>query len=351
MLVEELETPVPVIDLDRVEHNLAKMQAYCDEHGLLLRPHIKTHKMPAFARRQVELGACGITCQKLGEAEVMVDAGLDDILISYPMIGPAKALRLAALARRAKMSVAVDNPLALETAVQAAAAASSEIGVLVEFDSGNRRTGVISVDQAVDLARLVKGDGLRFDGLMTYPSTPATSGFVTEAIHRFADSGITISTVSGGGTPNAWHAHDVAGLTEVRVGTYIYHDRATVAAGAASLDECALFLHATVVSRPTEDRAVIDAGSKSLSSDLVDPSVGPGYGLILEYPDAVIERLNEEHGVIDLSRCRSKPMLGERVRILPNHVCVVSNLHDDVVLSRDDRVIDTWHVAARGKTR
>jgi D-serine deaminase-like pyridoxal phosphate-dependent protein len=352
MLVEELETPVPVIDLDRVEHNLAKMQAYCDGYGLRLRPHIKTHKMPAFARRQVELGACGITCQKLGEAEVMVDAGLDDILISYPLIGPAKALRLAALARRAKMSVAVDNPLALKTAVQAATAAGSEIGVLVEFDSGSHRTGVVSVDQAVDLASRVKSlDGLRFDGLMTYPSTPATSGFVTEAVSRFADSGIAISTVSGGGTPNAWHAHDVTGLTEVRVGTYIYHDRATVAAGAASLDECALFLHATVVSRPTEDRAVIDAGSKSLSSDLVGPSVGPGYGLILEYPDATIERLNEEHGVLDLSRCRSKPVLGERIRILPNHVCVVSNLHDDVVLSRDDRVIDTWHVAARGKTR
>jgi D-serine deaminase-like pyridoxal phosphate-dependent protein len=352
MLVQELETPIPVIDLDRVEHNLAKMQAYCDGHGLRLRPHIKTHKMPAFARRQVELGACGITCQKLGEAEIMVDAGLDDILISYPLIGHAKALRLAALARRAKMSVAVDNPLALKTAVEAAAAAGSEIGVLVEFDSGNARTGVVSVDQAVDLARAVKGlDGLRFDGLMTYPSTAATSVFVAEAIRRFADEGIAISTVSGGGTPNAWHAHDIAGLTEVRVGTYIYHDRATVAAGAAAPGECALLLHATVVSRPTEDRAVIDAGSKSLSSDRVDPSAGPGYGLVLEYPDAVIERLNEEHGVIGLSHCRSKPVLGERIRILPNHVCVVSNLHDDVVLSRDDRVIDTWHVAARGKTR
>jgi len=352
MRVEDLETPVPVIDLDRVEHNLAKMQAYCYQHGLRLRPHIKTHKMPAFARRQVELGACGITCQKLGEAEVMVDAGLDDILISYPLIGPAKALRLAALARRAKMTVAVDNPLALETAVRAAGAAGSEIGVLVEFDSGSKRTGVVSVDQALDLARAVTGaDGVRFDGLMTYPSTAATADFVAAAKRCFADAGIAVAVVSGGGTPEAWHAHDVAGLTEVRVGTYIYHDRATVAAGAASLDECALLLHATVVSRPTEDRAVIDAGSKSLSSDLVAPSAGPGYGLILGYMDAVIERLNEEHGVIDLSRCQNKPTLGERIRIVPNHVCVVSNLHDEVVLTRDGRVIDTRRVAARGKTR
>jgi D-serine deaminase-like pyridoxal phosphate-dependent protein len=352
MRIEDLDTPVPVIDLDRVEHNLTKMQAYCDRHGLRLRPHIKTHKMPAFARRQVELGACGITCQKLGEAEVMADAGLDDILISYPLLGVAKALRLAALARRVRMSVAVDNPLALDTAARAAQVSAREIGVLVEFDSGNKRTGVVSVDQALDLARAaIAADGLRFDGLMTYPSTSATAGFVAEAKRRFTAAGIAISVVSGGGTPNAWHAHEVIGLTEVRVGTYIYHDRATVAADAASLDECALHMRATVVSRPTDDRAVIDAGTKSLTSDLVATSVGPGYGMILGYPDAVVERLNEEHGIIDLSRCRPKPALGEQVAIVPNHVCVVSNLHDEVVLSRDGRVVDTWRVVARGKTR
>ena len=352
MRIDELDTPVPVIDLDRVEHNLAKMQAYCDSNGLRLRPHIKTHKMPAFAHRQVDLGACGITCQKLGEAEVMIDAGIDDILITYPLIGPAKALHLAALARRAKMSVALDNVLALETVGQAAREAGRTIGVLMEFDSGNKRTGVVSVDQALDLAQRAKAmEGLQFDGLMTYPSTAATATFVAAAKRRFADAGVGISVVSGGGTPNAWHAHEVAGLTEVRVGTYIYHDRATVGAGAASLEECALHLHATVVSRPTEDRAVIDAGTKSLTSDLVAPSVGAGYGLILEYPEAVIERLNEEHGVLDLARCREKPALGERIRIVPNHVCVVSNLHDEVVMSRDGRVVDTWRVAARGKTR
>ena len=352
MRIDELETPVPVIDLDRVEHNLAKMQAYCDSHGLRLRPHIKTHKMPAFAHRQVALGACGITCQKLGEAEVMIDAGLDDILITYPLIGPAKALHLAALARRAKMSVALDNALALDTVAQAAREAGRTIGVLVEFDSGNKRTGVVSVDQALDLARRAEAaEGLRFEGLMTYPSTAATASFVAAAKRPFADAGVAISVVSGGGTPHAWHAHEVAGLTEVRVGTYIYHDRATVGAGAASLEECALHLHATVVSRPTEDRAVIDAGTKSLTSDLVAPSVGAGYGLILDYPDAVLERLNEEHGMLDLTRCRKKPALGERIRIVPNHVCVVSNLHDEVVMSRDGRVVDTWRVAARGRTR
>lgn len=351
MRIEDLETPVPVIDLDRVERNLRKMQAYCDQHGLKLRPHIKTHKLPHMAHRQVALGACGITCQKLGEAEVMADAGLDDILISYPLIGPAKALRLAALARRITMRVAIDNPLAFETAARAATAAGAPIGVLVEFDSGYKRTGVATVDEALALAMQVRdAAGLRFDGLMTYPSCAASADFVAQARPRFAAEGIAITVVSGGGTPTAWHAHEIAGLTEYRVGTYIYHDRATVGAGAATLDECALHLHATVVSRPAPDRAIIDAGTKSLSSDLVAPEVGAGYGLLLDYPDAVIERLNEEHGVIDLSASARKPALGERLRILPNHVCVVSNLHDAVVATRDGNVVESWVVAARGRT-
>jgi len=351
MNITDLETPIPVIDLDRVEHNLVKMQAYCDRHGLRLRPHIKTHKIPAFAHRQVELGAGGITCQKLGEAEVMADAGLDDILISYPIVGAAKALRLAELSRRTKVTVAVDNAVAIDTIAEAARASNNPIGVLVEFDSGNKRTGVVSVDQALELAGRVRDAGLRFGGLMTYPSTDATVAFVAEAQHRFSRAGFDIPVVSGGGTPNAWQAHEIPGLTEVRVGTYIYHDRATVGAGAASLEECALHLHATVVSRPTEDRAVIDAGSKSLSSDQVAPSVGPGYGLILGYENAVIERLNEEHGVVDLSRCSKKPVVGERLQIIPNHVCVVSNLHDEVAVSRGGTLVDMWRVAARGKTR
>jgi D-serine deaminase-like pyridoxal phosphate-dependent protein len=349
--IDELDTPVPVVDLDIVEHNLAKMQAYCDSHGLALRPHIKTHKIPAFAHRQVELGAKGITCQKLGEAEVMIDAGLDDVLISYPLVGPAKADRLAALSRRARLRVAVDSTLAADTVAAASRASNVPIGVLVEFDSGNARTGVVSVDQALELAVRIEKSGLRFDGLMTYPSTAATAEFVAEARGRFSKAGIAIEVVSGGGTPNAWQAHEIAGLTEVRVGTYIYHDRATVAAGAASFDECALYLHATVISRPTPDRAVIDAGSKSLSSDRVDPSVGVGYGLVKGYEDAVIERLNEEHGVIDLSGCSRKPQVGERLQILPNHVCVVSNLHDEIAVMRGGVLLDTRRVEARGKTR
>ena len=250
------------------------------------------------------------------------------------------------------MRVAVDNPIALGTAAEAAKQAGAEIGVVVEFDSGGKRTGVTSIEDALALAQqIVATPGLRFDGIMTYPSSAETARFVAAAKQRFHGEGIEIRVVSGGGTPNAWSQHEIEGLTELRVGTYIYHDRATVGVGAASLDECALHLHATVVSRPTETRAIIDAGSKSLSSDRVAPEVGEGYGLILEYPDAIIERLNEEHGILDLSRSARKPAIGERVRIVPNHVCVVTNLHDEVVLARGGLVVETLPVAARGRTR
>ncbi len=351
---EALDTPVPVIDLDRVEHNLAKMQAYADQHGLRLRPHIKTHKLPMFAHRQTALGAVGITCQKLGEAEVMAEAGLDDIFISYPLIGAAKAERLAALAGQvATLRVAADSALAVETAARAAALSGRTVGVLIEFDSGGRRTGVVSVDQALTLARLVRDStGLRFDGLMTYPASAATAAFVAAAAPVLAASNLAPAIVSGGGTPGAWRAHEIAGMTELRVGTYIYHDRTTVALGAAEAGECALHVLATVVSRPEHDRAVIDAGSKTLSSDLLPAGLGVGYGTLPDYPGVVIERLNEEHGMLDLSACATRrPELGEVVRILPNHVCVVSNLHDAVVLARGGMVVEAVPVAARGRTR
>jgi D-serine deaminase-like pyridoxal phosphate-dependent protein len=346
--VTALETPVPVIDLDVVERNLARMQAYADRHGLALRPHIKTHKLPRFAQAQVALGAVGITCQKLGEAEVMADAGLDDILISYPLIGADKARRLAALAQRVTMRAAIDNPLALETVALAGREAGRPIGVLVEFDSGMHRTGVTTVDEALALiAQLRAADGLRFDGLMTYPSSAAT----TEFVRAVQEAGVDLPVVSGGGTPHAAQAHEIAGVTELRVGTYIYNDRTLLELGAAGLADCALVVHATVVSRPTETRAILDCGSKTLSSDLIPRGASAGYGLLIDYPDAVIERLSEEHGMVDLSGCAVKPALGERVRVLPNHVCVVTNLHNEVVVSRNGLVEGIWPVAARGLTR
>ncbi len=352
MRVDDLETPVPVIDLDRVERNLAAMQAYADRHGLRLRPHVKTHKLPRFAHRQMALGAVGITCQKLGEAEIMAAAGLRDILVSYPLIGPAKAARLAALAAGTDgLRVAIDSPLALATVAEAQRRSGRPIGVLVEFDSGMRRTGVATPAEARELARAAVAGRVPFDGLMTYPAGPATAGFVAEARALLAADGIDCGIVSAGGTPGAARVHEIEGVTELRVGTYIYHDRMMLAAGAAGPGDCALHVHATVVSRPAADRAVIDAGSKTLSSDLLAAGASAGYGLLVDYPEAVLDRLSEEHGMVDLSACTRRPALGERVRILPNHVCVVVNLHDEIVLAERDTVVETMPVAARGRSR
>ncbi|UCH27340.1 MAG: D-TA family PLP-dependent enzyme [Trueperaceae bacterium] len=352
MRLEDLDTPVPVIDLDRVEHNIRKLQTYCDEHGLRLRPHIKTHKLPALAYKQLAQGAVGITCQKVSEAEVMAAAGIEDILLSYNVIGKQKVEPLARLACQSRLSVALDNELALSTVAEASDLAQKSIAVLIEFESGNNRTGVQTPQEALELARKVgEHNYLAFEGLMTYPLGTLAAGFLAEAKPLFEHSGITIRTVSAGGTPNVWSAHEVEDVTELRVGTYIYHDRSIVGSGTAHFDECALHVHATVVSRPTDERAVIDAGSKTLSSDLVSPEYGQGYGHILEYPEAVITKLNEEHGIIDLSNCGAKPLLGERLRIVPNHVCVVTNLHDEVVVQRQGQVTGIWPVWARGKTR
>lgn len=350
--IEEFETPLVAVDLGRVDSNIAKLQTYCDRHGLANRPHIKTHKLPIIAHRQLAAGASGITVQKLGEAEVMVAAGIADLLITYNLIGSAKAERLARIARLASVRVGLDNRVALETVAAAAALARREIGILIEFESGKQRQGVHDPDEALALARYANDSAyLRFDGLMTYPSAPQSAQWIAQAHRLFEDEGIAIEVVSGGGTPTMWAAHEIEGLTEYRAGTYVYHDRKTVAAGVATLDECALHVHATVVSAPGPDRVVIDAGSKTLTSDPVPSQVGDGHGLILEYPEAVIAQLSEEHGVVDVSACAQRPSIGDRVRIVPNHVCPVSNLFDEVHLHTGGVLEAVVPVAARGKVR
>ena len=348
--VEDVDTPAVVIDLARAEQNIAAFQAYCNEHGLDNRPHIKTHKLPLLAHAQVRAGAAGITVQTLGEAEVMSASGIDDLLISYNLLGDAKARRLARLARMAKVRVTVDNATALATVAQAAAWAEREIGVLVEFESGKKRQGVLAPEHVLPLARAAAGaPHLRFLGLMTYPHAREMGGWIAAARELLDRDGLPLEVVSAGGTPGMWKAHELEGVTEYRAGTSVYHDRKSVWHGSGTLDDCALHIHATVVSMATPDRGVIDTGSKMLTSDLVPRDLGEGYGLILEYPEAVIRELSEEHGVVDWSACASRPSVGERVRIVPNHVCPVSNLVDEVVLHREDVVVAGVPVAARGK--
>lgn len=365
ILVEDLETPVVTIDLGVMETNISKMQAYCDRHGIRFRPHIKTHKTPEIAALQRAAGARGITCQKLGEAEIFADAGFDDIFIPYNLIGGAKLKRLMALerkvrangdalqqARAGKVSVAVDSVAVAGGIAETAQGAGREIPLLIECDTGAGRTGVQTPAEALELAQWIdRAPGVRFAGLMTFPTLPeSTPAFLAEALSLLAASGLEAETVSGGGTPQTWTAHTIPQLNEHRAGTYVFNDANTLAAGTATIDECAMRVLMTVVSRPTENRAILDGGSKTLSADRLlwkDPS----YGVIVEYPRAVLYAYSEEHANADLSSCAEKPSVGERVTVIPNHCCTVSNLHDQLLGVREGQVVKTWNVAARGRVR
>ncbi len=349
MRIDELETPVPVVDLDILEANILRLQAYLDQHKIANRPHVKTHKIPAIAKMQVDAGAVGITCQKLSEAEVMAAAGLTDIFLPYNILGETKLSRLMALAARVKLSVTTDSEFVARGLSDAATKAGLTLTVLVECDTGGQRCGAQSPQQAAELARLVAGlPGLHFGGLMTYPNSENLDGFVRATRALLAADGLAVECVSGGGTPTMWQTHLHSELTEHRAGIYVYGDRLTLRSGAVRPEDCALLVLATVVSRPTPERGILDAGSKSLSMDLHGLD---GYGYLCEYPEAKMYQLAEEHGYVDFSACVNKPQIGERVSIIPNHCCVVSNLFDEVIGARNGQVEITWRVAARGTVR
>lgn len=349
MRVDELETPVPVVDVDLLQTNIARLQSYLNQHGIANRPHIKTHKIPEIARLQIEAGAVGLTCQKVSEAEVMAEAGFKDIFIPYNIVGERKLNRLMALAKKVTISVTADSAYVLQGLSAAAQRAGLTLTVLIECDTGAHRCGVQSPHQAAELARLIQQlPGLHFGGLMTYPSSEQTTAFVRETRALIADDGLIVERVSGGGTPAMWQAHLHPEITEHRAGTYVYGDRLMLRSGAMTLDQCALKVHTTVVSRPTPERGIVDAGSKSLTSDVYGLE---GYGYICEYPAAKIYALSEEHGHVDFSACDRQPIIGERLTVIPNHCCVVSNLFDEIVGARGGQVETIWKVAARGRVR
>lgn len=350
-VAREFGTPAVVVDLDRVERNIARVQAICDAAGVANRPHVKTHKSPVLARMQREAGARGITCQKLGEAEVMADGGLDDVLISYNLLGAQKMGRLGALLRRAAITVAADNPTVVEGLTEAARIAERPLPVVVECDTGRRRAGVETAAEAVELAKLIaRLPALEFAGFLFYPteqSWPETQRFLDTARAGVADAGLAARIVSTGGTPNLVNLGKLEGATEHRAGTCIFNDRMMLACGAATLEDCALAVYATVVSRAAPERGILDSGSKTLTSD---PGGGlDGYGLILEHPQARIKGFAEEHGFLDLTACNERPKVGDVVRIVPNHVCVVVNMVDRLIAVRGGEVVDVIPVAARGR--
>jgi D-serine deaminase-like pyridoxal phosphate-dependent protein len=353
MLTRDLDTPCAVVDLDVMENNLRRCQSYADGLGFALRPHIKTHKIPEFAHLQVGLGAKGITCQKLGEAEVMVEAGVTDILVTYNVVGQAKLDRLVALARRADIKVVADSDDVVEGLSAAMSRAGLTLPVLVECDTGLHRCGRTTPVEALALARAIdRAPGVALGGLMTYPPKEGRAkvqAWLAEAVDLCRRAGLEVAVVSNGGTPGLYHADEVPAATEHRPGTYIYSDRYFVETHAfGTWDDCALRIHASVVSHAAADRCIIDAGSKSFSSDLMGFA---DYGRIVEHPEWELAGLSEEHGHVRVPPGSTPPRIGERVTVIPNHACAVSNLHDTVYAVRRDRLENLYRVAARGKVR
>jgi D-serine deaminase-like pyridoxal phosphate-dependent protein len=345
--IDQLQTPVAVVALDVLQANIARLQAYLDTHGIANRPHIKTHKIPEIAWMQVNAGAIGITCQKLGEAEVMAQAGVRDIFLPYNMMGATRLERVISLARRIKLTLTADSYFCVQGLSAAAHRAGIEIPLLVEFDSGMGRCGVQTPEEAVSLAQVIqRAPGLRFEGLMTYPTNANAAEFARQAIELLDKKGIAVRVVSGGGTPKMWQAHEHPIFTEHRAGTYVYGDRHTLSSGAMTLADIGLHVISTVVSRPTEYRGILDGGSKTFSSDTLGVE---GYGLLLEYPEAKFYTMSEEHGFVDFSACTRKPQIGERVTVVPNHCCPVSNLFSEVIGVKAGKVEVVWPVAARGR--
>jgi D-serine deaminase-like pyridoxal phosphate-dependent protein len=350
--LRDLETPAVTVHLDVMADNIRRVQAHLDRHRIANRPHIKTHKIPDIGKMQMAAGAVGITCQKLGEVEVFADAGVaDDVLLTYNILGAAKTERLIALARRVpRLVVVFDNEVVARELSDAAALHRVDLEFLVECDTGFRRTGVQTPDAALELTRLaLKLPGLRFKGLMTFPNRdPDTREFFERALALFGQAGIPVEVVSGGGTPALATVDRFPMLTEHRAGTCVYNDAMVVSSGTATWDQCAMRVRATVVSRPTDDRGVLDAGSKVLTSDLYHMK---GYGHLMEYPEAHVAHLSEEHTVVDFSGCPARPKVGEVVSVVPNHCCVVTNMVDEIYGVRNGRVEVVWPVAARGRVR
>lgn len=360
-LLSSLETPAALVDLGRLSENLDRMAEYCALHGLALRPHVKTHKSPRIAAEQLRLGTAGLTCATPRELEVMSEV-CHDLLLAYPLVGAAKTRRVLSLPKEVELTVALDSLEALEALAEAADAANRTVGIYVEVDVGMHRVGVEPAEMAVALAHRARALApLVYRGIAFYPGhireplgeqgakLAALREALQQLLTRLWDAGVPPKVVSGGSTPAAWRMHEVDGVTEVRPGTYVYNDRATAALGACAWESCAFTVLATVVSTAVRGQAVVDAGSKALGREPLPPGGGEGYGALLDRPEVLVTRMSEEHGILDLSQTNWRPRVGDQVRIVPNHVCVVVHLNDVIHGVRGEVLETTWPVAARGR--
>ena len=353
-----LDTPTLVVFVERVLANIERLQADLDARGIALRPHVKTHKSVRIARMQLDAGARGLTVGTLGEAEVMASAGLRDLFLAYPLWAEgAKASRLRALHDNADLRVGIESVAAAERLAAAIAGSRRPLHVSIEVDSGLHRTGVATPDEAVTVARAAAAAGLVVDGVFTHGGhayRPGAAGAVAldevSALERAASAleaaGFEVVVVSAGATPT--RTLSAAGrVTEIRAGTYALGDRQQVALGAMAPDEPAAVVVATVVAAKV-GRAVLDAGAKALTKDL--PSFVEGYGAIPAWPGAIIDKLNDYHGMVSLAGGGTRPRIGEVVGVVPNHICPVVDLVSSFAAVGADGRVDHWAVDARGRS-
>lgn len=360
-----VDTPQLIVSEEILQRNIAEMASFAKSIGVTLRPHIKTHKCLEIARLQIAAGATGITCAKVGEAEVMVnEGGIDDVLLAYPIYGAKKYERIVALMEKARIAVAVDGPAAVEAIGKAMGHHERTIDIYIEVNTGQNRSGVMWGDETLELAKSInRHPNLRLSGIMTHEGhvafvdpdqiaaeAKAAGEKMVRTAKMIRDSGIDLQTVSVGSTPAARMTPTVPGITEMRPGTYVFNDNSLFRFGDEwTVSDCAARFVATVVSRAADDRCVIDAGSKTLA---LDPSrAHAGHGYIVGHPDVVIAKLSEEHGVCELPAGEDGFQVGDTVEVIPNHVCPSVNLMDEMAIVRDGKVIDFWKVAARGKVQ
>lgn len=363
----QLDTPAVVVDLDKLEVNIADMARVAERAGVRLRPHIKTHKTPEIARMQLAAGAIGVTCAKVGEAEALVDAGLDDIFVCFPLVTERKVRRLAALARRASLSTIVDSPEGVLALSAVFVDEPVPLDVLLKIDTGLHRVGV-APDRAVGMATLIaQAPGLRFAGICahegyTYRAADAAAREqagrdggeqLARTAAALAAAGLPCERVSAGSTPGARYTALVSGITEIRPGNYAFYDAMQVRLGVVPPERCALRVLVTVVSHAAPDRAIVDGGSKTFTSDLGVHGQGgtAGHGIVVGRPELTLRALSEEHGWLAVAPGAPGPRIGEQLEIIPVHACPVANLAGYLVTVRGDDVVGTWRVAAQGLVR
>lgn len=363
----DLPTPALLVDIDKTRENIKMMQDRADELGLKLRPHIKTHRMPYFAKMQVEAGATGIACAKIGEAEVMADAGIDDIFIANEVIGIDKYERLRDLHRRIHVRIGIDNTVQLVQMEKVFAGEEKPLEVLMEYEVGEVRTGIVEDEQLVELVEAIKKcEHVVLKGIFSHEGHTYKADNIEDCLEKariayertvraanmIRDLGVDIDTVSIGATPSIMNGAYLEGITELRLGTYIFFDVGQSKA-INDFSHCAATVLASVISKPHGERVVMDSGAKALVSQNRPTGIcaTKGFGAIKGAEHININNLFDEHAVLNNAEFRDMVEIGDKVEVIPSHICPTVNLYDKAYIVSGGKVLDTVKIECRGKSQ